>query len=93
MKQKIYGISIRVQRTTVEECFVAVPVNMDLMQQPPGPNGEYGIDTDKMWAKAVELAESSGDWAVESQEVKPHPIQKAKPGTVPVTEDADRDAS
>lgn len=70
-----YSISVRLQRTTTEECFVSVPVTDDVMQEPDA-DGVMRLDAAKVIAAAVELGEASAEWTQESRQVTPHPIQK-----------------
>ncbi|MFC9817347.1 hypothetical protein ACFVJM_35445 [Streptomyces virginiae] len=81
-----YSISVRLQRTTVEEAYVSVPVTDAVMQREPADDGSwsYRLDTDKLFAAAVELG-NEADWLSEGQQTVVHPIQKA-----PDRADADR---
>ena len=83
-----YSISVRLQRTTVEESYVSVPVTDAVMQEEPAEDGSYRIDTEKLFAAAVELG-SEADWLSEEQRVVVHPIQKA-PDSVSPQLDAER---
>ncbi|MEV6756910.1 hypothetical protein [Streptomyces sp. NPDC051214] len=71
-----YSISVRLQRTTLEEAYVSVPVTEALMREEPGEDGSYGLDTDKFVAAAIEL-QGGADWVPEEQRVTLHPIQQA----------------
>lgn len=71
-----YSISFRLQRTTVEETYVSVPVTDALLREEPAEDGSFRIDTEKFVAAAIELG-SGADWLPENQQVVPHPIQKA----------------
>ncbi|MGW6023402.1 hypothetical protein [Streptomyces sp. NPDC055099] len=71
-----YSISVRLQRTTLEEAYVSVPVTGALMQEEPGEDGSYSIDTEKFVAAAIEL-QGGADWVPEEQQVGLHPIQQA----------------
>ena len=79
-----YSISFRLQRVTKEYAFVRVLVTDEIMR-----TNEYGeiildergtarIDGEKMTKRAIELGYlPSVEWYWESQEITPHPIQKA----------------
>ncbi|MGW0908669.1 hypothetical protein [Streptomyces sp. NPDC002853] len=71
-----YSISVRLQRTTVEEAYVSVPVTDALMQEERAEDGSYRLDTQKFVAAAIEL-QGGADWAPEDQQVALHPIQQA----------------
>lgn len=71
-----YSISVRLQRTTVEEAYVSVPVTDAVMLREPADDGSFRLDTDKLFAAAVELG-SEADWLSEGQRTVVHPIQKA----------------
>lgn len=74
-----YSISVRLQRTTVEEAYVSVPVTGALMQEGPSEDGSYRLDTEKFVAAATELGRGA-DWLPEDQQVALHPIQQAPDG-------------
>ena len=80
-----YSISVRLQRTTVEEAYVAVPVTRAVMQDEPGEDGSYRLDGKKIFAAAVELG-GAADWLPEDQQVVVHPIQKAPDRVLPQLE-------
>jgi hypothetical protein len=71
-----HSISVRLQRTTVEESYVSVPVTDAVMQEEPTEDGSYRLDTDKLFAAAIELG-NGADWLPEDQQVVLHPVQKA----------------
>lgn len=75
--QPTYSVSVRLQRTTTEECFVAVPVTSDVLKPQAHEDGEYSLDTEKLFAAVIELGQRSETWSVESQHVALHPIQMA----------------
>ncbi|MEV0522003.1 hypothetical protein AB0I66_01155 [Streptomyces sp. NPDC050439] len=75
-----YSISVRLQRTTVEEAYVSVPVTDAVMQQEPAENGSSRLDKEKFVAAAIELG-GEAEWLPEQQQVALHPIQQA-PGDV-----------
>ncbi|NEB79530.1 hypothetical protein G3I40_30570 [Streptomyces sp. SID14478] len=87
-----YSISIRLQRTSVEERYVSVPVTDAVMRTEPNADGTYGLDTEKLLAAAIELGQDDADWSSEAREVTIHPIQKA-PDDVQTGLDAAQDAS
>lgn len=70
-----YSISVRVQRTTVEQAYVSVPVTGAVMQAEPAADGSYRLDGAKLFAAAVELGRSVATWQLEERQVSVHPIQ------------------
>lgn len=83
---QVYSISLRLQRTVVEEAYVLVPVRGDVMIPRPGGRGE--LDADKLVARGIELANRPEvAWLRESGVVQPHPIQQAAPEGYPQTHD------
>jgi hypothetical protein len=73
-----FSISVRLQRITTEEYYVSVPVTGAVMADQPDADGNYHLDSAKVFDAAVELGRSaSAEWVLESQEVLSHPIQKA----------------
>ncbi|MFJ9692856.1 hypothetical protein [Kitasatospora sp. NPDC101183] len=76
-----YSISIRLQRTTVEEAYVFVPVTGAVMGAEPEDGGYRHLDPDKLLAAAIALGEApDARWLPERREVEPHPVQQAPPG-------------
>ncbi|MEU4119089.1 hypothetical protein AB0F71_31925 [Kitasatospora sp. NPDC028055] len=75
-----YSISVRLRRTTVEESYVSVPVTDAVMQEEPAEDESYGLDTDKLFAVAVELGRGA-EWLPEEHQV--HPVQKAPDDVLP----------
>ena len=75
-----YSISIRLQRTVVEEVHVSVPVTDDVMEE--RPDGSHGLNVDKIVAAAVRMGrETELAWRREGEsEVTQHPIQTPPPG-------------
>ncbi|MFI6088439.1 hypothetical protein [Streptomyces sp. NPDC051218] len=71
-----YSISVRLQRTTVEEAYVSVPVSDAVMQDERAEDGSYRLDTEKFVAAAIELGGGAA-WLPEHQQVALHPIQQA----------------
>lgn len=71
-----YSISVRLQRTTVEEAYVSVPVTGAVMQEEPAEDGSRRLDTEKFVAAAIELG-GGAEWLPEHQQVVLHPIQQA----------------
>jgi len=76
---KTYSISIRLRRTTIEDAFVSVPVNDEIMQDTPNERGEFFIDGQKVMAVAVRLGtDAATRWKREGEPtVEPHPLQIA----------------
>jgi hypothetical protein len=73
------SVSICLQRTTLEEAFVSVPVTADLIVLQPDETGR--LDVPKLWERAMVMGQNSDVvWRIESQQVKAHPIQKPPPG-------------
>jgi hypothetical protein len=72
-----YSISVRLQRTTTEECYVSVPVGEAVMADEPERDGSWRLDPAKVMAAAVELGAATDDWVLEEREISVHPIQKA----------------
>ena len=70
-----YSISVRLQRTTVEEAYVSVPVT-DVVMREPDEDGTVRLDPQKVFAAAVELG-AEADWLAEERQVGVHPVQKA----------------
>lgn len=76
--QAMYSISVTLQRTITEYGFVSVPVTPDLIVQQPDGTGR--LDAEKVMQRAVAMGRSPDvAWHPESQEVKPHPVQRPKP--------------
>ena len=73
-----YSISVRLQRTTLEEAYVSVPVTGDVMDGHADKDGSFHLDPEKVMAAAVALGREA-DWAVEERSVSVHPVQKAPP--------------
>ncbi|MFD8480462.1 hypothetical protein [Kitasatospora sp. NPDC059673] len=71
-----YSISVRLQRTTVEEAYVSVPVTDAMMRDEPNEDGSYGIDVTEFYAAALQLG-AAAEWLPEDRSVVVHPIQKA----------------
>lgn len=76
---RTYSISVRLRRITTEDTYLSVPVDETIMQDEPASDGSFRIDADKLWAEAIRAAGSSAQWALEEQQVTPHPIQQAPP--------------
>ncbi|MEW2507315.1 hypothetical protein AB0878_43340 [Amycolatopsis sp. NPDC047767] len=74
-----YSISVRLQRTTVEEAYVSVPVGDAVLRDEPEPDGSARLDPQKVMAAAVELGRAA-HWSAEDVRITPHPIQKPPPG-------------
>ncbi|MEV6898505.1 hypothetical protein [Amycolatopsis sp. NPDC051372] len=74
-----YSISVRLQRTTVEEAYVSVPVSEAVLRDGPEADGSMRLDPEKVMAAAVELGRAA-EWSAEDLRVTPHPIQKPRPG-------------
>lgn len=81
---KTYSISLRLRRTTIEYAYVSVLVTGDIMQADDegnilqDANGHARIDPQKMVLRATELARRpTVTWYRESEQIEPHPIQKA----------------
>ncbi|MFC9330675.1 hypothetical protein [Kitasatospora sp. NPDC057015] len=77
-----YSISVRLQRTTVEEAYVSVPVTDAVMQEEPAEDGSHRLDTQALFAAAVELGRGA-DWLPEGRQVEVHPVQKAPDRVLP----------
>lgn len=80
-EKRTYSISIRLRRTSVEEAFVSVPVEPQIMHSQPDEKGSFHIDPDKVVAQAVLLGRDPATvWTLETQPmIEPHPIQMAPP--------------
>ncbi|MEQ1873849.1 MAG: hypothetical protein ABL953_08990 [Ilumatobacteraceae bacterium] len=76
MSEPTHSISVRLQRTIVEEGYVSVPVTEDLLQPEADAEGQRFLDGEKVFAAAV-LIEPSNGWLPEGSQVGIHPIQKA----------------
>jgi hypothetical protein len=74
-----YSVSFRLQRTTVEDAFVSVPVTSEVMIEQS--DGSAKLDVEKLKARALEMGlEPDVTWTLEeSVRVVPHPIQKPPP--------------
>ncbi|MER6208798.1 hypothetical protein ACWDG9_26245 [Streptomyces sp. NPDC001073] len=83
-----YSVSVRLQRTTVEERYVSVPVTDAVMRAEPDPDGSRRLDADKLLAAAIELGRDDTDWLPEEREVTIHPIQKAPDDVSPLPDSA-----
>ena len=75
MAEPTHSISVRLQRTTIEEGYVSVTVTDDLLQ-PAEADGTRFLDGAKVLAAALPLEPANG-WLPESSGVEVHPIQKA----------------
>ncbi|WP_285577834.1 hypothetical protein [Actinoallomurus iriomotensis] len=76
-----YSISVRLQRTTTEECHVSVPVTGALLQDETDAEGMRHLDGEKVLAAAVQLGREATDWLPEAQDISVHPVQKAPDAT------------
>lgn len=76
-----YSISVRLQRTTTEECYVSVPVTDALMQDETDTDDMQRLDGEKVLAAAVQLGKEATDWLPEAQTISVHPVQKAPDAT------------
>jgi hypothetical protein len=74
-----FSISVRLQRTVVQEGYVSVLVTHDLIRDEPDADGKYQMDTAKMIARAVELGGELAEWQDESTDIVLHPIQRSRP--------------
>jgi hypothetical protein len=79
-----YSISVRLRRTTVEYAYVAVLVTDDVMQTDTegdivqSAQGGASIDFDNLILRATEIARRpTVTWYRETEQIEPHPIQKA----------------
>lgn len=82
MHKPSYSIRVRLQRTTVEESSVRVPLTEELIIRQPDGTGR--IDVSKIWERAVTMGQSSSlEWERESQQIQPHPVQKLPAGISP----------
>ena len=73
-------IVLRLQRTIVEDAYVAVPMTSAIMKPEPEPDGTYRIDFDAFVREAIRLSEDETvDWAREQRTVAPHPTQQPVP--------------
>ncbi|WP_329126806.1 hypothetical protein [Streptomyces sp. NBC_01465] len=86
-----YSVSVRLQRTTVEERYVSVPITNAVMQTEPDEDGAYHLDPEKFSAAAIALGQDDTDWSLENRGVTLHPIQKA-PDRVQPLPDAAQDS-
>lgn len=75
MADPTHSISVRLQRTILEEGYVSVPVTEDLLQ-PAEADGTRFLDGAKVFAAAL-LLEPANGWLPESSAVEVHAIQKA----------------
>ncbi|MFG2989108.1 hypothetical protein ACGFZK_07375 [Streptomyces sp. NPDC048257] len=83
-----YSVSVRLQRTSVAERYVSVPLSAAVMQTEPDEDGTYRLDPGKIVAAAIELGQDDTDWSSEAREVKVHPIQKAPDAVQPLLDAA-----
>jgi hypothetical protein len=73
-------IVLRLQRTVVEDAYVAVPMTAAIMKQEPEPDGSCRIDFDAFVREAVRLSGSdSVEWAPEQRTIQPHSVQQPVP--------------
>ena len=72
-----FSVSVRLQRVITEAAHVSVPLSKELWQPNPDGSGTLAINTDKLFAAAIELGKlSSTHWTVEGDVViSPHPLQ------------------
>ena len=78
MNQPNASILLHVQRTTVEDAFIAVPVSADLLNAQPDGTGR--IDGERLLQAAMALAQDPRvSWRTESSETAPHPVQQPLP--------------
>jgi hypothetical protein len=75
-----YSIAVRLQRVTVEECHVSVPVTDAVLRPEPDENGERFLDPEKVFAAALALGAEQADWRAEEQSMTLHPVQQAPDG-------------
>lgn len=72
-----YLIQLRLQRTTMEHCFVSVPVASDVLDEQPDGTGR--INSNKLVALAIQMAHLPGvRWLPEEVTIHRHPIQRPK---------------
>lgn len=74
-----YSISVRLQRVITEQCYVSVPVSDAVMQADPDSDGNWHLDTEKLFTEAIRLGGELGDWRIEERQIGLHPIQGPPP--------------
>jgi hypothetical protein len=83
MERKTYSIIVRFQRTVMEEAFVGVPLNAEVVDPTPDESGQRHVDGKKVMEVAVRMgADPNTRWAVEGEPtIEPHPIESPPPHT------------
>jgi len=78
---KSYSISMRLRRVTVEEAFVSVPLNEEVLEPAVEGLAHRHVDGEKVVKVALELGRHPKTcWILEGQPViEPHPIQMPPP--------------
>ncbi|MDH5178277.1 MAG: hypothetical protein OEZ39_19815 [Gammaproteobacteria bacterium] len=75
---KTYSVTLRLQRITYEDAFVAVPVTDAITEEKE--DGSIGLNVEALFSEAVRISKDQRvDWKAESSETEPHPIQSPVP--------------
>lgn len=72
-----YSISVRLQRVTIEECYVSAPVTVAVLADGLGEDGQRHVDGRKLADEAIAMAGETSHWLIEERKITVHPIQKA----------------
>ncbi len=77
-ENRTYSVMVRLRRTTHEDAYVAVPLTESVMGAKE--DGSFGLDPEALLAEAARLGRDARvQWAVESGEIEPHPMQGPMP--------------
>lgn len=80
MADKHTCIVLRLQRTIVQDAYIAVPVSDAIMKKEPEPDGSHRIDFEAFVREGIRLSQNDAvDWAVEESASAPHPVQQPVP--------------
>ena len=75
---KSVSLALRLQRTTIEDAYISVPLTDDLFEKKE--DNSRGLNFDAFVAKGIELGNLPGvEWKAESSVSKMHGIQMAPP--------------
>ena len=76
---KTYSMQLRLQRTTIEDAYISVPLTNSIMTK-ENEDGSLGIDIEKFFKEAIAISADNGvDWQIESSTVEAHPMQTVRP--------------
>lgn len=77
-EKNTYSISFRVQKITVEDAFLSIPITDRILKD--NEDGTKGIDYEKFVAEAIEISKDHRvEWLLEKMSVEPHSIQSPRP--------------